>query len=185
MILTSTIQNSVRVETGVGKGDSVSVFYDPMIAKLVVWGRDRSAALTKLLDCLTRFQVRCNKKFTNHIFEKIIGKWVSKQAWKDSQLRLSMFHKLWMPTKVGYQSLVGIHMLFACARCSLSKGGSSLRGLSISCIACFRITYRLRPTRKWNSPIVQAGGNSGFVFLFLFLVGIHNLVLSAFTCCSN
>lgn len=67
VILTSTIQNSVRVETGVGKGDNVSVFYDPMIAKLVVWGCDRSAALTKLLDCLTRFQVRCNKKFTNPI----------------------------------------------------------------------------------------------------------------------
>jgi len=49
--------STVRVETGVGKGDSVSVFYDPMIAKLVVWGRDRSAALTKLLDCLTRFQI--------------------------------------------------------------------------------------------------------------------------------
>lgn len=48
---------SVRVETGVGKGDTVSVFYDPMIAKLVVWGRDRSAALTKLVDSLTKFQV--------------------------------------------------------------------------------------------------------------------------------
>jgi 3-methylcrotonyl-CoA carboxylase alpha subunit len=48
---------SVRVETGVGKGDAVSVFYDPMIAKLVVWGRDRSSALTKLVDSLTKFQV--------------------------------------------------------------------------------------------------------------------------------
>lgn len=35
----------------------VSVFYDPMIAKLVVWGLDRSAALTKLSDCLNKFQV--------------------------------------------------------------------------------------------------------------------------------
>ncbi|KAG0608458.1 hypothetical protein M758_8G107400 [Ceratodon purpureus] len=48
---------TVRVETGVGKGDTVSVFYDPMIAKLVVWGRDRSSALTKLVDCLTKFQI--------------------------------------------------------------------------------------------------------------------------------
>jgi 3-methylcrotonyl-CoA carboxylase alpha subunit len=45
------------VETGVGKGDTVSVFYDPMIAKLVVWGRDRSSALTKLVDSLTKFQI--------------------------------------------------------------------------------------------------------------------------------
>ncbi len=48
---------AVRVESGVGKGDAVSVFYDPMIAKLVVWGQDRSAALIKLHDCLTKFQV--------------------------------------------------------------------------------------------------------------------------------
>lgn len=31
--------------------------YDPMIAKLVVWGENRAAALVKLKDCLTKFQV--------------------------------------------------------------------------------------------------------------------------------
>uniref|UniRef100_A0A2K5DIZ2 Methylcrotonyl-CoA carboxylase subunit 1 n=1 Tax=Aotus nancymaae TaxID=37293 RepID=A0A2K5DIZ2_AOTNA len=37
-----------RIETGVRQGDEVSVHYDPMIAKLVVWAADRQAALTKL-----------------------------------------------------------------------------------------------------------------------------------------
>jgi 3-methylcrotonyl-CoA carboxylase alpha subunit len=27
----------VRVDTGIVQGDEISVFYDPMIAKLVVW----------------------------------------------------------------------------------------------------------------------------------------------------
>lgn len=31
--------------------------YDPMIAKLVVWGENRAAALVKLKDCLSKFQV--------------------------------------------------------------------------------------------------------------------------------
>lgn len=31
--------------------------YDPMIAKLVVWGENRTAALVKLKDCLAKFQV--------------------------------------------------------------------------------------------------------------------------------
>lgn len=48
---------AVRVETGVEQGDTVSMHYDPMIAKLVVWGENRAAALVKLKDCLSKFQV--------------------------------------------------------------------------------------------------------------------------------
>jgi 3-methylcrotonyl-CoA carboxylase alpha subunit len=35
----------VRIETGVREGDLVSVHYDPMISKLVVWGENRTEAL--------------------------------------------------------------------------------------------------------------------------------------------
>lgn len=48
---------TVRVETGVEQGDAVSMHYDPMIAKLVVWGENRATALIKLKDCLSKFQV--------------------------------------------------------------------------------------------------------------------------------
>ncbi|KAK4763189.1 hypothetical protein SAY86_008957 [Trapa natans] len=49
--------SNVRVETGVEQGDTVSMHYDPMIAKLVVWGDNRTAALVKLRDSLSKFQV--------------------------------------------------------------------------------------------------------------------------------
>ncbi|QHO52535.1 hypothetical protein HN51_021456 [Arachis hypogaea] len=49
--------SAVRVETGVKEGDTVSMHYDPMIAKLVVWEQNRAAALVKLKDCLSKFQV--------------------------------------------------------------------------------------------------------------------------------
>lgn len=39
-------------------GDEVSAHYDPMIAKLVVWGEDRPAALKKLRYCLRQYNVR-------------------------------------------------------------------------------------------------------------------------------
>jgi 3-methylcrotonyl-CoA carboxylase alpha subunit len=48
---------SVRVETGVRQGDTVGTFYDPMIAKLVVWGTDRPAALRRLRSALEQVQV--------------------------------------------------------------------------------------------------------------------------------
>jgi 3-methylcrotonyl-CoA carboxylase alpha subunit len=48
---------SLRVETGVRQGDSISPFYDPMIAKLVVHAADRPAALSALSDALAKTEV--------------------------------------------------------------------------------------------------------------------------------
>ncbi len=39
---------NVRIESGVVKGNVVTPFYDPMIAKLVVWGETRDAAIALL-----------------------------------------------------------------------------------------------------------------------------------------
>ncbi|XP_072852349.2 methylcrotonoyl-CoA carboxylase subunit alpha, mitochondrial [Pogona vitticeps] len=46
-----------RIETGVRQGDEVSIHYDPMIAKLVVWSEDRQAALRKLRYCLQQYNI--------------------------------------------------------------------------------------------------------------------------------
>jgi 3-methylcrotonyl-CoA carboxylase alpha subunit len=47
----------IRVETGVREGDEVSVFYDPMISKLITYGEDRDAALDKMVAALKRYEV--------------------------------------------------------------------------------------------------------------------------------
>jgi len=39
---------SVRVDSGFGEGDAISPHYDSMIAKLIVWGVDRTQALARL-----------------------------------------------------------------------------------------------------------------------------------------
>jgi 3-methylcrotonyl-CoA carboxylase alpha subunit len=49
--------DKVRVDTGVRQGDEVSIHYDPMIAKLVVWDSDRNAALRQLAMALSKFRV--------------------------------------------------------------------------------------------------------------------------------
>ena len=48
---------SVRVEQGFGTGAQIGVFYDPMIAKLVVHGADRTEALRALRVALEEYQV--------------------------------------------------------------------------------------------------------------------------------
>ncbi|CAL1679728.1 unnamed protein product [Lasius platythorax] len=49
--------DNVRVETGVRQNDEVSVHYDPMIAKLVVWGKDRIEALNILRAKLNEYNI--------------------------------------------------------------------------------------------------------------------------------
>ncbi len=47
----------VRIDTGVRAGDAITPFYDPMIAKLIVWDADRPAALARMRGALEQFQV--------------------------------------------------------------------------------------------------------------------------------
>lgn len=51
------LSNHVRVDSGIVSGDSVSIFYDPMIAKLIVWDKDRASALARLRGALADFHV--------------------------------------------------------------------------------------------------------------------------------
>jgi acetyl/propionyl-CoA carboxylase alpha subunit len=46
--------SSIRVDAAVGEGSEVSSHYDPMIAKLTVWGRDRAAAIAAMKDALSQ-----------------------------------------------------------------------------------------------------------------------------------
>ena len=48
---------NVRVDTGVRQGDAITPHYDPMIAKLVVWGEDRAIALGRMRAALADYQI--------------------------------------------------------------------------------------------------------------------------------
>ena len=38
----------MRIDTGVREGSEISMYYDPMISKLITWGKDRQTALALL-----------------------------------------------------------------------------------------------------------------------------------------
>jgi propionyl-CoA carboxylase alpha chain len=48
----------VRVDTGVYEGGEISMYYDSMIAKLIVYGRDRDEAVSRMRDALNAFVIR-------------------------------------------------------------------------------------------------------------------------------
>jgi 3-methylcrotonyl-CoA carboxylase alpha subunit len=47
----------VRVDSGVRAGDSISVHYDPLIAKLIVWGATREEAIARLRRALEEYEI--------------------------------------------------------------------------------------------------------------------------------
>ena len=51
-------KNGVRVDTGVYEGGEIPMYYDSMIAKLIVHGKDRSEAIEKMRAALNDFVIR-------------------------------------------------------------------------------------------------------------------------------
>jgi acetyl-CoA carboxylase biotin carboxylase subunit len=59
MITTNLIPNGpgVRVDSGVYPGFEISPYYDPMIAKLIVWGETRAAAILRMRRALEEYRI--------------------------------------------------------------------------------------------------------------------------------
>ena len=62
----------IRVDAGVAEGDTVTVHYDPLLAKLAAWGETREWARRRAIDALTRYVVlglRTNLSFLRRVLE--------------------------------------------------------------------------------------------------------------------
>ena len=62
----------IRVDSGVAKLSEVSIYYDPMIAKLAVWGRTRDEAIDRLRRALDEYQV-AGITTTLPFFREVVG----------------------------------------------------------------------------------------------------------------
>jgi len=56
--LPPTESKNVRVDSGVCSGGEISMYYDPMMAKLCTWGKTRSAAITQMRRALDAYYIR-------------------------------------------------------------------------------------------------------------------------------
>ena len=60
----------VRIDTGVDQGDAITSFYDPMIAKLIVWDENRELAVRRMESALAEYQIvglTSNVQFLHHL----------------------------------------------------------------------------------------------------------------------
>jgi acetyl-CoA carboxylase biotin carboxylase subunit len=67
----------IRVDSGYQAGDTVSQFYDPLIAKLVVWGQDRNQAIMRVQHALDNYEitgVKNNIPFLRRAFDSGVFK---------------------------------------------------------------------------------------------------------------
>ena len=63
----------VRVESGFSAGSEISIHYDPMIAKLICWDKDKKTAVNRMNRALNEFQIAgitTNIKFLSFIINK-------------------------------------------------------------------------------------------------------------------
>jgi acetyl-CoA carboxylase biotin carboxylase subunit len=49
--------NGIREDSGVGEGDEISIYYDPMISKLIAWGVDRDEAIRRMRRALSEYEI--------------------------------------------------------------------------------------------------------------------------------
>ncbi|HZV92300.1 MAG TPA: biotin/lipoyl-containing protein, partial [Caldimonas sp.] len=78
----------VRLDTGVEEGDSITPFYDPMIAKLIVHDRDRAAALARMREALASYRI---VGVANNV--EFLGRLVSTASFDTADLDTSLIER--------------------------------------------------------------------------------------------
>jgi 3-methylcrotonyl-CoA carboxylase alpha subunit len=78
----------IRIDTGVQCSSSISMYYDPMIAKLITWGEERADALQRMEEALAQYYIGGLK--TNIPFLQNI---ISNSAFKNAKLSTDFLSK--------------------------------------------------------------------------------------------
>lgn len=83
------VQNdNVRVDSGIVEGDEITTFYDPMIAKLIVWAPNRDSALMQMHRALGEFHV---EGLGNNI--AFLDRIVRSDSFKDARLDTNLIQR--------------------------------------------------------------------------------------------
>lgn len=94
----------LRMDTGYVSGDEVSPYYDPMIAKIISYGKDRDDAIIKLSDAISNTHLIGIKNNLNFLY-----KILDVSAFKDKKISTGFINKYWrklVPNKENIDLLI-------------------------------------------------------------------------------
>ena len=83
----------VRVDSGFGAGSNISIYYDPMIAKLIVWDKDRNGAISRMKRALDEYKI--GGVITNNNFLKTI---LSTKEFQSGKFDINFIENKLLPT---------------------------------------------------------------------------------------
>ncbi len=89
----------VRVDDGYEQGLPIPIFYDPMIAKLVVWGADRNEAIDRLCRAIDEYKIVGIKTTLQ------FGKWAVQQpAFVEGKFNTKFIELYFQPAKLKHST---------------------------------------------------------------------------------
>jgi len=68
----------VRVDSGIWEGSKVSLFYDPLLSKLITWGRERDEAVARMIRALNEYKLVGIKSNLGFLKWVIASDWFAK-----------------------------------------------------------------------------------------------------------
>lgn len=87
--------NGVRVDDGFEQGMEVSIYYDPMIAKLITYGKTREEAISKMIRAIDEYQITGIK--TTLVFGKFV---MQHEAFKSGNFDTHFAGKYFKPDRL-------------------------------------------------------------------------------------
>jgi acetyl-CoA carboxylase biotin carboxylase subunit len=112
----------IRVDDGYEQGMDIPIFYDPMIAKLVVWGKDRNEAIDRLCRAVDEYKIQGIQ--TTLAF----GKWAVRQpAFVEGKFDTNFINKYFKPEYLVHESEDEAEVAAALASVLWDKGKKEIQ----------------------------------------------------------
>ncbi len=133
----------VRLDSGFEIGSQISVYYDPLISKLVCWGKDRKAAIERMKRALSEYHIA--GLITNISFLKLI---VGQKDFNDGKFDINYLNEEFMSdisslhSKSGKESLMEVAAIFS----AIHKSKVSLNHVS---------SNQRKTTNRWMEQLYE------------------------------